>query len=192
MKRRVSALAVAFLPLAACIAVAGEEAHGPGHDGGIPFGSLLFSTVNLCIFLWVLARFALPTVRTLVKDRRAGVVKELEDAAAAKAEAERLRTEWEARLADLQGTTAEMRAQAQRDAERERERSLAAARAAAETIRRDAERAAAYELRRTQEQLRTELVRQAVRLAEESTRAQWSAADQQRFVADFLKQVGQQ
>ena len=113
------------------------------------------------------------------------------DAAIAKAAAERLRAEWEARLADLERTTAELRAQAQQDAERERERILAAAHAAADAIRRDAERSAAYEIRRTQQQLRAELVRQAISLAEDATRAQWTAADQQRFIADFLKQVGQ-
>jgi F-type H+-transporting ATPase subunit b len=82
-----------------------------------------------------------------------------------------------------------MRAQAREDAERERDRILAAARTAAEAIRKDAERVAAYEVRRTQQLLRAELVRQAVRLAEDAARSQWSAADQQRFIADFLKQV---
>jgi F0F1-type ATP synthase membrane subunit b/b' len=57
--------------------------------------------------------------------------------------------------------------------------------------RRDAELAAAYELRRTQETLRTELVRQAVKLAEEAARSRLTTDDQQRFVAEFLKQVTQ-
>jgi F-type H+-transporting ATPase subunit b len=171
-------------------ALASEEAHG--HEaGGIPWGSLLFSAINLAIFIWVLARFVMPAVRQWVHQRRDQIVNDLADAAAAKAAAERLRAEWEARLADLERTTAELRAQAQQDAERERERILAAARAAADAIRKDAERAAAYEIRRTQQQLRAELVRQAVSLAEDATRAQWTAADQQRFIADFLKQVGQ-
>ena len=60
----------------------------------------------------------------------------------------------------------------------------------AETIRRDAERAAAYEVRRMQAQLRAELV--APGLADrlnEQARTQWTPADQQRFVDDFLEQV---
>lgn len=171
-------------------ALASEEAHG--HEAhGIPWGSLLFSAINLAIFIWVLARFVMPAVRQWVQQRRDQVVNDLADAAAAKAAAERLRAEWEARLADLERTTAELRAQAQQDAERERERILAAAHAAADAIRRDAERSAAYEIRRTQQQLRAELVRQAISLAEDATRAQWTPADQQRFIADFLKQVAQ-
>lgn len=190
MSARVTAVAVAGFALHAQLALASEEAHGHA-PGSVPWSSLLFSAINLAIFIWVLARFAMPTVRQWVRDRRDLVVNDLRDAAAAKAEAEHLKAEWEARLADLQHTTAELRAQAHRDAERERERILAAARAAADAIRKDAERAAAYELRRTQAQLRAELVQQAVTLAEEATRAQWTLADQQRFITDFLKQVRQ-
>ena len=190
MKSRAVALSIAVLAMSAQLALASEEAHGHGEHHGIPWSSLLFSAINLAIFIWVLARFAMPAVRQFVQDRRTRVVNDLAEAAAAKAGAERLRAEWETRLADLERTTAELRAQARQDAERERERILAAARAAADTIRKDAERAAAYEVRRTQQQLRAELVRQAIRLAEDATRAQWTAADQRRFVADFLKQVG--
>jgi len=172
------------------LALASEEAHG--HQAhGIPWNSLLFSAINLAIFLWVLGRFVMPAVRSWVAQRRDDVLNDLKDAAAAKEDALRLKAEWEARLATLERTTAEMRAEAQRDAERERDRILAAAQAAAATIRKDAERAAAYEIRRTQQLLRDELVRQAVRLAEDATRAQWTAADQQRFIVDFLKQVEQ-
>jgi F-type H+-transporting ATPase subunit b len=178
----------AALAVPAHLALASEAGHG--HEAhGIPWSSLLFSAINLAIFLWVLGRFVMPSVRSWVAQRRDDVLNELKAAAAAKDEALRLKAEWEARLATLERTTAELRAEAQRDAERERERILAAARAAADTIRKDAERAAAYEIRRTQQLLRAELVRQAVHLAEEATRAQWTAADQQRFIADFLKQV---
>ena len=190
MRAPVTTLAAAAFALQAPLALASEPSHG--HEPGvIPWSSLLFSAINLAIFVWLLARFVMPAVRQWVRDRRDLVVNDLRDAAAATVEAERLKAEWEARLAALQDTTAELRAQAQRDAERERERILAAARAAADAIRKDAERAAAYELRRTQAQLRAELVRQAISLAEEATRAQWTAADQQRFITDFLKQVGQ-
>jgi F-type H+-transporting ATPase subunit b len=188
MSRRAISTAASTGILLAQVAWAAEE-EGAHHGGGFEVGPLLFSTINLLIFLWVLARFVLPPVRNWVAERRNRVVRELEEAAAAKAEAVKLRAEWEQRLAEFSKTVEEMRAHARRDAELERDRILEAARKTAETIRRDAERAAAYEVRRTQEQLRAELVRQAVRLAEETTRAQWSAADQQRFVAEFLKQV---
>lgn len=159
------------------------------HGGHIPVAMLVFSAINLLLFLWILGRYVMPAVRRWVQERRAQVVNALQAAATAKAEAEALRAQWEARLAQIQVTIDEIRAQAQADAARERDRILAAAQQTAETIRRDAERAAAYEVRRTQERLRAALVGQALRLAEETARAQWSPADQQRFVTDFLKQV---
>jgi F-type H+-transporting ATPase subunit b len=179
--------ALLLLGAYAPVALASEEAHH--HEAGIPWGMLALSTVNLLIFLWVLGRFVMPAVRTWVHERRIRVISDLEAAAKAKAEALHLKTEWETRLARLEQTIEEMRAQARQDAERERERILAAARQTAETIRRDAERAAAYEVRRTQELLRAELVRTALEAAEAQARSQWTAGDQERFIADFLKQV---
>jgi F-type H+-transporting ATPase subunit b len=185
MRRPPTALVI--VALCARVALANEEGH---HDAaGIPWGTLTLSTVNLLLFLWVLGRYVVPAVRNWVRERRVRVVGDLEAAAAAKAEALRLKAEWEARLARLDQTIEEMRAQALQDAERERQRILAAARKTADAIRRDAERAAAYEVRRTQELLRAELVRQALHAAEAQARSRWTAADQERFIADFLTQV---
>jgi F-type H+-transporting ATPase subunit b len=170
-------------------ALAEEAAHAHAHETASPLWPLLFSTINLAIFIWVLARYVLPPVRDWVHHRRNHVVQALEQAAAAKAEALRLREEWEQRLAQFGRAVEEMQAQARRDAERERAHILETAHKTAEAIRRDAELAAAYEVRRTQEQVRADLVRQAVRLAEQAARTQLTADDQQRFVAEFLKQV---
>ena len=190
MKRLPTGLVLAVI-LFAGMAMAEEAGHGHAGETASPLWPLIFSTVNLAIFLWVLARYVLPPVREWVHQRHRHVVRALEDAAGAKAEALRLREEWERRLVDFSRWVEEMQAQARRDSERERERIQEAAHKTAEAIRRGAELAAAYELRRTQEQLRADLVRQAVRLAEQAARTQLTADDQQRFVAEFLKQVEQ-
>jgi F-type H+-transporting ATPase subunit b len=180
-----AALATAAVPLA----LAEEGTHG--HEAGSPLVPLFFSTINLLIFLWVLARYVVPPIRAWVRSRRTHIVQALETAAAAKAEALRLRTEWEERLAQFNQSLEAMRTQARRDAEHERDQILAAARKAADAIRKDAELAAVYEMRRTQELLRADLVRQAVRSAEDAARTQLTEDDQQRFVTEFLKQVRQ-
>jgi len=172
------------------VALASEQGHGAQpHAAGSQFWPLFYASINLLIFLWVLARFALPAVRSFVRNRRKLVVDALEAAAAAKAEAVKLQAEWESRLAQFERSVQEMRQQALRDAERERERVLAAAHKAADAIRKDAELAAAYELRRTQELLHAGLVQQALQLAEDAARSRLTTEDQQRFVAEFLKQV---
>lgn len=193
-RRALQALVATALPLGlAGVALAAEEAHSGAHPqaAGIQFWPLFYATVNLLIFLWVLARFALPAVRNFVRNRHTQIVEALESAAAAKAEALKLQAEWETRLAQFEQSVQEMRLQARRDAERERDRILAAAHKTAEAIRKDGELAAAYELRRTQELLRAGLVQQALRIAEDTARTGLTAEDQQRFVADFLKQVAQ-
>lgn len=184
--RRVVPFLVAAVTVAS-IALASEEAHGGGHEASL--ADLLLPTINFVLFLWLIARFVMPGVRKAVRDRRDTIVAALEEAERAKAAAERLRQEWQERLAQLEHTAAEIRGKAVADAERERDRILAAAQKTAESIRRDAERAAAYEVRRTQQLLRAELVKRALGLAESQTRTKWSATDQQGSIDDFLKQV---
>ena len=189
MRRRTTIAGVGVMAALTQAAVALAEEGGHGHEHASPLWPLLYGAINLGIFIWLLARFAWPAVRDLVRDRRDNVVRAIEAATAAKTEALKLKTEWETRLAQFNQSVEEMRQQARRDAERERERILAAAQKTADAIRKDAELAAAYELRRTQEMLRGELVRQAVRLAEEAARSRLTTDDQQRFVTEFLKQV---
>lgn len=177
--------------LLAQAALASEEAHhGVEHAAhGIPWGTLLLSVINFSLFVGVLARFVWPAIKVWVRERHASVVEELEAAARARAEAEALRADWQARMDRLEADLNALRAEAQRDLANERERVIASATKAAEGIRRDAERAAAAEVRRVQEQLRAEMVKAAVHLATDATRKGWSAEDQQRSIGDFLKQV---
>lgn len=182
---RISTLALSLTSAAAALAASGGE----HHDAGIPWLTLLFSTVNVLIFAWVLNKFAMPSIRAWVKDRHDRIIRDLNAADEARAEATRIKAEWERRLAELEAGIATMRAQAQQDAERERERILAEAQKTAERIQRDAEQAAAAEIRQVRTQLRAELTRRAMDLAEQSVRERWNDADQDRFVSDFIKQV---
>ena len=186
-------LSVWLLPLLVDVARAAEEAHHESgaehHPAGIPWGTLGLTTVNFLLFCYVIARFVMPAVRGWLRERHQRIVGDLEAAAKAKAEALRLRDDWQRRIDQLGETAAKMRTQARLDAERERDRILAAAHKSAETIRKDAERTAAYQIRRTEEQLRAELAKAALQQVEEQVRSKWTAEDQTRFVADFLAQV---
>jgi F-type H+-transporting ATPase subunit b len=185
---RLSVIACLAVATCASVAFASESAHAHA-EGGVPILTILFSTVNLVIFGLVLNRYAVPQIRHWVRERRNHIVTDLEEAAKARGEAMRLKAEWEERIAKLEVTIGEMREQARRDSERERERILAEAHRMAEAIHRDAERTIAAELRAVQGDLRAQVVREAVRLAEDEVRRKWTDADQQRFVADFVQQV---
>ena len=178
--------ALAWLAPLAAWASEHEEAHEPG---GIPWGTLLFNLVNFSIFCWIIARFALPAARDWVRARHDRIVEELAAAAKARAEAERLRAEWDARLKALDQEIARMRAEASADMAHERERILAAARKAAESIRDDARRTADHEVRRAQAELRDRVARDAATLAAQLVRDRLTPADQDRFIDEFLNQV---
>ena len=189
--KRCLAIAGVIVPmlLLAVVTLAAEGGH-EHHTPGVPFATIIFSTINLALFCYIIARSGVPLVRQWVLDRRNQIVTELEEAAAARGEAMRLKAEWEQRIAKLDETIREMREQAKRDAERERERILADAHKVAEGIQRDAERTIAAELRGMRSELRAKVVREAIRLAEDEVRKQWTPADQERFVSDFVRQVG--
>lgn len=171
------------------LASASPAAAAAGHDEGFPLATLVFSAINLTLFVLVLRRFALPPIRNWVRERHDRILRDLNAAADARAAAEKLQAEWTARMATLDDTLAAMRAQTQQDAATERDRILAEAQRTAERILRDAEQAAAAELRELQLRLRAELAARALSLAEETVRRDWTDTDQARFVADFVKQV---
>ena len=184
---RLFPLLLASMPAAA--ALAATEGHHEGHQG-VPWGKLLFSTINLLIFLFILRRFAWPAIRDWLKQRRDQIVGDLESAARAKRQAEQLQAEWKARLANLATEIAAMRQQAESEIAAEREQILAAAARMADAIRKDAEKVAAQELRGAQGMLRAEVARQALAIASRTAPGRLSADDQRRFVDEFLQQAG--
>ena len=175
---------VAFRPV---LALAAEGGHHEPH--GVPWAFLAFSTVNLAIFLAIMARYLWPGIRDTVRTRRSDVVELLQKASAAKAESERLQKEWQARLANLDSELETLRRQAAIDIAAERERILEAAKRVAEAIRRDATRAAEQEVRNAEATLRHEVAAQALRIARRLAPERIGANDQRRFVAEFLQQV---
>jgi F-type H+-transporting ATPase subunit b len=174
---------------AAALAAAAEE-HGEHH--GVPWAKLLYSTINLCIFLYILRRGAWPALRHWVAERRTKIAEALAQADRAKRDAEALRAEWQRRLDRLGAELESMLAQARADIAAERDQILAAARTMAEAIRRDAQRSAESEIRNAQESLRAEVAKQALAIAERLAPQRLTAADQRRFVAEFVAEVEHQ
>ena len=190
MRLRAIATAATWWTYTASIAFAVDSGgHHEGDHGGLPVATLIFSAINLLIFLFIIRRYAFPAVKDWVKTRRDNIVEELEQAAIARAEAQRLQGEWQKRLNAFDETVAQMKKQSREDTERERERILIAAKETAQKITEDAKKAAVYEATKAQAEIQSDLLRQAVLKAEERVRANWSSEDQGRFVTDFLKQV---
>jgi F-type H+-transporting ATPase subunit b len=192
VKRAVLLLALQLLP---AVALAAEAEHHEHH--GFPWATLLFSSINFLIFLYLLPRLlpvilpqlGLPGSKDDLRKRQQDIVEALAEAAKAKEESERLQAEWQKRLASLDGEVQALRAQAEKEVAAEREQILAAARRLAETIRRDAQRAAEQEVRNAESVLREEVAKQAFAASCRLASSRIGDADQQRFVSEFLAEV---
>jgi F-type H+-transporting ATPase subunit b len=186
--KRVLAFLVTLAPPTAALAAAVEE-HSEAR--GVPWTKLALSTINLCIFLYIVRRTAWPTLRNWVAERRATIAGSLAQAERAKRDAEALRAEWQRRLDRLGSELESMLQQARADIAIERDQILAGARTTAEAIQRDARRTAASEIRSAQEALRAELAAHALAVAERLAPQQLTPADQQRFVGEFVERIEQ-
>jgi F-type H+-transporting ATPase subunit b len=187
MTRAVAFLLTWLLPLAALA----EEVEEHAGEHGIPWAKLVFSAINFAIFLYILRRLGWDSLRNMVGDRRAAIQKALEQAEHAGREAEALRAEWQQRLERLSNELEAMLQQARADIAAERDQILAAARQAAEVIRRDAQRTAENEIRSAREALRAEVAKQALAIAERRAPERLTANDQHRFVEEFVLRVNE-
>jgi F-type H+-transporting ATPase subunit b len=187
MQRHLFAAAVLLLQPALVFA---SEAGGHSEHAGMPTPlKLTLMFINLGLFVMLMRSVALPGIRRWIAERRDMVVDALEKAARAKREAETLQAEWKQRLANLDAELEQLRTQARAEIAAEREAILHSARALAENITRDAQRAAEQELRSARDLLRGEVARQAYELAAGQAPQRLTAADQRRFVDEFLQQV---
>ncbi len=145
-----------------------------------------FSFVVFLLLLFVLGKFAWPTISAALEERERKIADNIEQAAAKHDEAKRLLAEHEARLAATAGEVREMLEEARRDAETAKNRIVAEARQAADQQRDRAVReidaakgAAMQDLAVTSANLAIDLARQVVR-------QELSADTQARLVRDAM------
>ena len=173
---------LAFTVASPALAASGEH-HEPS------WSLTLLGFVNLAIFLFILHRYAWPLVQSFLQDRRDAVVKELEAARQAKAAADELRAEFEARMQTLESEAERTREELLSIARLEAQRLLEQAQRAADRIRKDARLIADQEVaqaRRVLQQETADLIadRAAALLEREIT-----PQDQQRLVQEFVAET---
>lgn len=167
----------------------GGAAHGAGeHHGPSPWG-LVYPIINFALYSFILWKYAWPAVRDYLADRRANTVAALEAAKAVKAEAEALKSEFDAKLRHLEEDAKRARAEVLATAELEAKNLVDQARKSAERIRNDARLVADEEVARARRELREESATLVARLAGEIVSKQVGPADQTRFVTEFVSQA---
>ncbi len=188
LNKMVGLIAVIFplLLTTAAWAAGGEEHHGVS---GTQIVGLFFFTVNFILFGLILRKFAMPFVKEALHKRKEAVVQALNEAKLSQEEAEKVRREYEEKLAGLEAEREAMRAQALESAQREKERILAEASRMAERARVEAQQIATREVEQARRILREEVADQAVKIATDLIRSRLNPADQNRFVKDLVDEV---
>ena len=187
-----STTALALLPILALANEEGEAAHGgaagEAHHAPSPFG-LIYPFINFAIYSFILWKYAWPAVRDYLADRRANTVSALEAAKSVKAEAEALKSEYDAKLRTLEADAQRARAEVLATAELEAKNLVEQAKKSAERIRNDAKLVADEEVARAKRELREEGASLVARIAGEIVAKQVGPADQARFVTEFVSQA---
>jgi len=179
---------VRVLLAAVTLALAAAAPASAAEEGG---GGLLYPVINFVLLLAVLIYFARKPIQTYFAERRAGIRKDLDDAATLERQARERYAQWQRRLVDLERELAEIRSGAQERADAERASLLADARAAAERIRSDAAAAVEHELRRARANLREEASQLAIELASGILREKVTAQDRDRLLDEFIDRIAQ-
>lgn len=174
------ALALALVPR---VSVA---AGGGGHQEGIPWTPILLHTVNLIVFLGVLAWLVLPAVRNALKNRSLTVQKEIDEAMALHKAAEHRLAEVDRRLAGMDREVEALRAEARGQAERAAQLVRQHADADAEALLRSAEAAIRAEVEAARVSLQRRAVELAVGRAEEQLPGRITESTQAGLAQDLL------
>jgi len=151
---------------------------------------LIWGAISFVVLLGLMWKFAYPGIKKGMQDRSDRIRKSVEDADAAKAEAESLLTGYQAQLADAKNESARIVEEARQQADalkREREAALQAELASMR------ERAAAdIEASKAQAvaDLRSEVARLAIGAAEVVVQHNLDASTQNQLVENYISQVG--
>jgi F-type H+-transporting ATPase subunit b len=176
----------------------GEGGHGGGHHAphvefwkwdmnAPPVGWL---AVDFALFLIILVRFGGRSVTENLRQNHQDVKKAIQEAAAAKADAEKKAREYEERLKALDGEVATLRREFKEGGEAARVRIVQAAEKTAERMRKDADAQIAAEEARARDALKAEAARLALGLAEQRVKEQLKAEDHARLNKDFVRELG--
>ncbi|NLC71647.1 MAG: ATP synthase F0 subunit B [Desulfuromonadaceae bacterium] len=182
-------LAAAMITFFASLAMAAGDGHGASKE--VLLKDFIYRTINFAVMAGIIYYFVAKHFRKAMADRRQKIEAELHEARTARAEAEAKYQEVTVKLQKASDEIENIRLSIQREGEIEKEKIIANAQQAAGKIRADAEKVAAREIDRARNELRQEASHLAIVLAGELIRKNVTTEDQERFVSEYLKNVGE-
>ena len=151
---------------------------------------ILISLANLLLIFLILKKFLFKPVKKVMDERKALVDKQFADAAAAQAEADQNKAEWESRLQGADDEAKARIAAADETARRHGERVVAEAKDKADGILRQAEAEAVLERQKAEAGIKQEIAAVGTQLAEKMLERELTAEDHDRMIASFLDEIG--
>jgi F-type H+-transporting ATPase subunit b len=187
MRRTLGVIALAIL-LLATPALAAE---GGGHEGGLINldKSFFLQLGNFLVLLFILWKLLYKPLVAKMEERTQAIKKSLEEAQAARAEAEKQRAEHAAQIKAAYAEAQAIRATALKEAADEQRRLIDAARAEAARLVETARAETAQDIVRARQQLRAEVADLAVQVAERLIKKSLRDEDHHRIVQETLARV---
>ena len=152
-------------------------------------GLFIWTILTFLALVFLLGKFAWRPLLEALDTRQQGIRKALDDAQTAKRELEQLEQQSAQILRKARADAEAMMVQTRADGDRLREEMRQKAKAEAEGIMRNAERQIQLETGRAIQQIRAEAVDLSVSIASKILQRNISKEDNERLIADALKQV---
>ena len=151
--------------------------------------AILASLANLLILTWILKRFLFKPVKKMLDARRAAIDADYAQAAAAKAEAEEDRLNYEAAMAAARQTSDQIISEATRMAEHRGNEIVSEAREKATDIRRQAEADAMLERKKAEDDMKREIADVSARLTGKLLQREINEEDHRALIDSFLQEI---
>ena len=166
-------------------------AEGGGHEGGLINldKSLIIQMINFLVLLFILWKLLYKPLVAKMEERTQAIKKSLEEAQAARAEAERQRQQHAAQIQAALAEAQQIRATALKEAADEQRRLVEAARAEAAKLVESTKAEMDQDIRRARGQLRQEVGDLAVQIAERLIKKSLRDEDHHRIIQEALARV---
>jgi F-type H+-transporting ATPase subunit b len=171
-----------------------SRAFASGGEGGglISFDwSLLIQAVNFLLLLFLLTKLLYRPLLAKMNERTQAIQKSLDEAQQARAEAQKERDEFAAKIQAAYAEAQGIRAAALKDAADEQRRLVDAARTEAARLVASARQEMDQDVRRARQELRQEVANLAITVAEKLIKKSLNDADHRRVVDDAIARMGQ-
>jgi F-type H+-transporting ATPase subunit b len=184
--RRVIAIACFLAGLLPAVAFASDEGGFISLDK-----SLIIQAVNFIILLVLLTKLLYKPLMKKMDERTQAIQKSLDEAQAARAEAQKERDEFAAKIQAAHGEAQAIRAEALKEAAEEQRRLVDAAKAEAARLVTNARQELEQDVRRARQELRQEVADLAIAVSQQLIKKSLNDSEHRRIVDDAIARMGQ-